>query len=183
VFSRLPEVGYQDDPVADWLTNWADYKLVEAATLLQQLYLQVYPSDASANSLDWLASMVGLTGAYWSTGWSQAVKVAMIQAAHPVLWPNKGTFYVIEYVLSTIHGLTYTLWQQSQLVMPFSMPATFGTNNLLYYVQLPLTYSRYGSQWKEAQRTINNFSPACVQGKVSHDKFYCGFDVLGDPMF
>lgn len=182
VFSRLPERGYRDNPIADALTSWVDEKLTAKADQLQSFYLQLDPSTASDEYLDYLAFLVGLSGSYWDTEWTPQVKRSLIAASHNYLWANRGTLGVIEFVLKT-HGISYDIWQDGSSVLPFKLPKTFGANRLRFFVRLPLRYARTSSEWREAERVLKCYAPAVVQCKVYYQGFRMSFSRLGDAMF
>lgn len=182
IYARLPYQGYQDNPVADWVTQWPDSYLVASATKAQQFYLEVSPDTAQNASLDYLGWLVGYSGTYWDPTWDPAIKRNFIRYSHSYLWPNRGTFGAIRKVLS-FYGFTYDIWQDGDLKLTFSLPGTFGTPQLRFYLRLPLAYDRAGYEWKEARRTLRNFAPAVVKASVSYQRFYLGFSRVGDPLF
>lgn len=182
IHSRLPVNGYQDNQVAEALTDWIDTKLTSHAAVLSAWHRNADPDLCHEDYLDWLASLVGLAGAYWDTAWSPQIKRDLIKLSHPVLWKRKGTLDCIRRVLGT-HQIQHQIWQESRLQMPFAMPGRFGTPTLRYCVQLPLKYRRSSQEWKEAARTVRNYSPAITKAQVCYEAFYLGFSKLGDPMF
>lgn len=182
VYKRLPYNGYQDNSLVDHISNWVDFRLTQASVLAQNFYREVSPDTAQDASLDYLAWLVGMSGQYWDTTWSSSVKRAMIRLAHPVLWKNRGTEVVLRKVLD-IHGIEYNIWTDGNLQLGFILPGTFGTPKLRFFLRLPLSYLRSGPVFREARRTVANFSPALVQKTVCYDRFYLGFSLLGDPLF
>lgn len=182
VFKRLPYNGYQNNDLVDHISNWVDFRLSQASALLQNFYKEVSPYTAQDSSLDYLAWLVGLSGQYWDRTWSSLVKRQMIRLAHPVLWKQRGTDTVLRTVLD-IHEISYNIWTDGNLQLPFVLSGTFGTPKLRFYLRLPITYPRSGPVFREARRTVANFSPALVQKGVCYDRFYLGFSLLGDPLF
>lgn len=180
-FLRLPERGYQDNVLTDALTTFADEKLVETADRLQNFYKELNPVTAKAESLDYLAAIVGMSKEYWDIQWSEVVKRQMIALA-PFLWKNRGTLRSISAVLG-VHGMTYRYWTDGSLRVPFPIGSKIGSSTLRIYVRLPLTYHRHGVEFREAQRTLNNYSPAVIESAVVYDKFYVGFSRVGEPVF
>ena len=181
VYERLPEYGYQDNPVADWLTQWVDSYLTGTAQTLQAFYNELDPDTAQDSSLDYLASLVGLFGVYYDTQWSSAVKRDFI-ASVGTLFSTRGTRSCIEQVLS-IHGYQYSIWLSGALTLPVKLPGTFGSNNLSFFLRLPIQYQYRGKEWREAERTLRNYAPAVVQSSVTYDRYYLGFSRLGQPLF
>jgi hypothetical protein len=51
------------------------------------------------------------------------------------------------------------------------------------YLKMPLEYLRYGPEFSEAQRTLDNYCPATVPYAVGYAHFYLGFSRLGEALF
>ena len=182
VYSRLPNVGFRDNQVANWLTTWADEELVKVREVAQEFYRTLDPDLCPVGRLDYCAWFYELTGSYWDVRWSEQVKRDMIRSARSYLWLHRGTAQVVKKVLD-IHGIAYSLWVPRALLVPFNLPGTFGGGALRWYLRLPIDYRRNGYQWKEAVRTVDNFAPVITKHKVVYRKFYLGFSVIGDPLF
>ena len=181
IYNRLPLKGYQDNLVADWLTLWVDEKLSGTASTLEAFWQNLIPETCPAVYLDYLGYLCGLSGQYWDTKWSTAVKRLMVANTHK-FWSDRGTMLTIKSVLD-IHRLTYTLWTNGALRLPFTLPNTFGTDDLRLYVRLPLIFQRTSQQFKEAQRTLRNYAPAVVKSAACFERFYLGFSYFSDPLF
>lgn len=204
VFFDLPQKGYQDNTPADWVTLWVDEKLTETAERMSGFWQQLDPTVAPESYLDYIAFLVGLSSNFWDLKWSSEVKREMILAAH-YLWSVKGTKAALKRVLdiqlstwvTTDAGDTlvseldiqltsvvnYHIWTPSVITLPFNLPGTFGSDNLVLWVQIPLQYQRATKEFKEAQRCLRNYAPAVVKSGVCFYKFYLGFSQLGDPLF
>lgn len=181
LYSRLPKQGYQDNPVANALTAWVDGKYISVKQQLEQFYRELSPETCKAEYLDYLAALVALADDYWQPQWSESVKRQMIANVSRLL-KRRGTYEAVRTVLA-IHDIDYRLWASTALLMPFAMPRSFGSDDLRYYLRLPLKYARLGAEFKEAQRTLRNWSAAFVRSAVCYEYFYCGYSILGDPMF
>lgn len=181
IYDRLPRQGYGDNTPSDWVTAWADEELSKVADRAQEFYKQVDPVTADSKSLDFLAWLVGMSGEYWDTTWTDPVKRQMISLAYS-LWKIRGTEASIRAVLE-IHGMDHDIWQKSDLRLSFKFPGVFGKPDLRFIVRLPLKYHRAGKEFTEAQRTIRNFAPAVIEAKVAYKGFYLSFSRLGDPLF
>jgi phage tail P2-like protein len=181
VFNRLPLRGYQDNETVDALTVWVDEKLTDTAKLLEGLPGELSPSTCQDKWLDYLGFLVGLSGSYWDIEWSSSVKRAMITEAHRN-WGRRGTIDSIRGILD-IHGFEYKLWTSSSLRLSFTLPATFGSDNLRLFIRLPLRYQRTSKEFKEAGRTLRNYAPVLIEAKEVFDGFYLGFSKIGDPLF
>ena len=181
VFSRLPQVGYQDNSVADWLTSWVDIELTNKKQQLEQFYTQLSPQTCASTSLDYLAFLVGLSGDYWSVNWTDVVKRQMIASATNI-FSSRGTVSCITQVL-TIVGVNAKLWWSGQTIVSFQLPVTLGSSDLRLFIRLPIQYQRNGYEWQEAQRVRRCYVPAMVSSMVCYDKFYLGMSRLGEPVF
>jgi phage tail P2-like protein len=182
VFKRLPIEGYQNNPVADALTQWVDERLIATKETLENFYRELDPDTAKDSSLDYLAYLVGLSDEFYYPEWSPEVKRAMIAASLSLLWPYRGTLKALRTVLD-IHSIDYDIWQPGELVLPFRLPGEFGTGGAEYYIRLPLRYQRSSLQWAEARRTLDNFGTFGIRSGVVYKAFYVGFSRLGEPLF
>lgn len=181
--SRLPDSGYRDNPTAQALVSWVDESLAAKAAQMQNLYKDLCdPATCRPEFLEYLAYLVGLSGAYWDIQWDTEVKRTLIKNAHSKLWRLRGTFHVIAFVLDT-HRIRHLLWTDGESVLSFRMPKTFGSAKLRFYLRLPIDYHRNGLEFREAQRTLRNYAPAIVEHKAVYEQFFCGFSKLGEPMF
>jgi len=181
LLEKLPYEGYQTNETVIALCASVDKDYSDLATLLQSMTANLTPSTAPNSYLDYLAYLVGFSGAYWDNSWSVGVKRAFITEAHS-LWRNKGTEATIRKVLG-FHAIQYDMWMQTNLTIPFVIPGLFSKKSLKYYIRLPITYARVSTQWREAERTIKNFSPTVVESKVCYNAFILGYSVLGEPVF
>ena len=181
VFLRLPKNGYGDNDLVDAITDWVDSKLMATLDKLGNFYKELDPTIARAESLDYLAATVGLNGRYWDVLWSDQVKRDMISSV-AFLWRNRGTDRCIRRVLD-LHGLTYDIWTDGSLKIPFTIPGTLGAALLRYYVRVPLTYHRFGLEYREAERTLRNYAPALIKARVVYRTFAVGISKVGDPLF
>lgn len=182
LFNRLPEKGYKDSQPTDAVTVWVDEYLVKTKQLLETFYLSLDPATCPDDQLDYLAYLVGLSGTFWDTRWSPEVKRAFINQSHVYLWRNRGTLACLKKVLD-IHNLSYDIWQDGNLTLPFAMSSAFGTAKMRLYIRLPLIYLRGQQEWLEANRTARNFVPAVVKHQVCYEYFALGISRLGEPMF
>lgn len=182
VFNRLPETGYQDNEVADALTQWGDEKLSIYKDTIEEFYKELDPVTCKDASLDYLGWLNGFSGRYWDQNWRPSVKRAMISNGHTYLWRRRGTLSAIQKVLD-IHGYMHHLWTDGQLRLPFPLGSKFASPKMRVYVRLPISYHRNGLEYREAIRTLENFAPAVVTHQACYDQFYLGFSRVGDPLF
>jgi phage tail-like protein len=180
-YHSLPIRNYQDNDVADWLTHWHDQKVVNTANILSNFYKAFDPFVAPEDYLNFLAYLVGLSQEYWDVKWSNDVKRQLISVAHE-LWSTKGTLLAISKVLD-IHQLEYAFWISSSIRLSFTLPVLVGSDDLRFYVRLPLKYSRTSSEFKEAERSLRNYSAAIVDARVMYEYFYLGFSQVGEAVF
>lgn len=182
ILHRLPQYGYQDNAIADALTFYPDLKLSGVKDLLERWYLELHPDTCQDASLDYLAYLVGFSGHFWDTRWSNPVKRDLIRASHAILWRKRGTFEAIRAVLD-IHGISYDIWTDGSLNLAFTLSGTFGSPKMRYYLRLPKTTPRVSPAFQEARRTLRLYSPAVTKSKVTYQAFYLGLSRLGDPLF
>lgn len=184
VFSRLPEKGYQDNIIADALTDFYDSKLVEVGTKVQALHTKLDPVTAPVEYLDWIAYLVGMVPPYYSNKWTAAVKRKAIAAANTI-FSYRGTFRGLDEALK-IHSFTYDIFSSDDLRLPFTFDGTntrFGSITDYVYVRLPLQYTRQSYQFREAKKAIDNYTALVTPALACYDKFYIGFSEIGDPIF
>lgn len=182
VFSRLPVTGFQDNPVVDWVTDYYDSKLVSTGLELEQLHTKLKPATAPADYLDYIAALMGLSSKYYNTSWSTATKRAYLQRAN-FIFANKGTRKALDASLS-IHGFEYTISTSADLMLPFTLPATFGdSSSNKVYIKLPIKYRRAGYEFSETSRALENYCSINTSVLTCYDKFYVGFSAVGDPLF
>ena len=181
IMNSLPQYGYQDNLVTDWLTAWVDSELSKTAEGLQNFYTNLQPDTAPSEYLDFLGWLVGFSDRYWDVSWSDSVKRGMIQNGYWIV-NHIGTLDSIRRVLD-VHQIPYDIWLDGNLNLPFKLSGTFGTPSLRYFIRVTLGVGRSSKAWKEVERTIRNFSAAPVRGRVSYQGFKLGYSKLGDPMF
>lgn len=181
VLNRLPEYGYQDNPVTSWLTNWSDLELLRVRNILEQWYLELSPHTCQDISLDYLSSLLGFSGVYWDTKWSSSTKRNVLAMANQ-LWLNRGTVKGLRMILNILVE-EYHIWTRGALEIPFSLPSTFGRNDMRVYIKLPLKYRDNGVQFYEAKRILTGYTPAVIEADVVYEQFYLGFSRLGQPLF
>ena len=183
VFNRLPIRGYQDNPIADALTQFYDAKVVAVGTQIEQLHTSLDPATAPASYLDWIAFLVGMVHPYYSLKWSDSVKRKAIAGASAI-FSNRGTLKGLSLAMD-IHDIQYSIYTSDDLRLPFTFTATtrFGLISQTVYVRLPLAYQRNGSQFLEATRAVRNYTAIVTPVLATYDAFYLDFSVFGDPLF
>lgn len=182
VLDRMPVKGYQDNKVAQILTDFPDSVTTETADKLEKFYLELDPATAQAGNLDYLAYLVGYSGSFWRSLWPPDLKRALIAEAHTYIWPHRGTLQVIRRLLF-LFGINADIWQAGTLTLPFTLPARFGGTPMRFFVRLDITHRRSERKWKEAEGILENYAPAFVRHAVVYDRFKLGFSKLGDPLF
>lgn len=182
-YSRLPVKGYQDNPIADALTQHYDTKLVSVGQQIEALHTKLDPVTAPVFYLDWLAFMVGMIDPYYSIGWSVSVKRLAIEKANSI-FEYRGTLLGLKMALD-IHGIIYTVYSSDDLRLPFTFTVDnrFGSVSSTVWVRLPLIYGRNSYGFLEARRAVRNYTALATPTSVCYDRFYLGFSVFGDPLF
>jgi hypothetical protein len=177
----LPYEGYQNNPTVQWITEGAGADLETATSKATTFYQTLIPDNATSQTLDYLAPLVGLTGGYWSTAWSLSTKRSMVKNAHQ-LWRTMGTEAAISLALTSVGVTGAKFWLRRRLSVLFKVPARLYSQNLKFYLTLPFPNSRAGYTWLEAERALRNFKPAIVDGSVCYNKFILGYSRVGDPI-
>lgn len=183
VFNRLPARGYQDNPVADALTQFYDDKLLSVGVQVQQLHTKLDPQNTPSSYLDWLAFLVGMIHPYYSVQWSESVKRMAIANANNI-FSYRGTVKGLTWAID-IHGFDYTIYSSDDLRLSFTLTATtrFGLTASTVFILLPLKYERTGYEFAETQRAIDNYTSIVTPVRSCYDKFYLGFSTFDDPLF
>jgi hypothetical protein len=181
IFHRLPVEGYQNNEVADWLTQWVDIKLMEKKAQLEGLPDKLTVAGCPVEWLDYLAFLVGLSGDYWDTKWTPAVKRSYL-TNFKYLWDNRGTFASLQRAFE-IHEYPFKIWKRGSIRLPFRIPKPFGREDLRFFVRLPVSYTRSGTDFKTVEKLTRNFTSVVARGRVVYNRFYLGRSVLGEPFF
>lgn len=181
LLSILPEQGYQDNPLSAALTAPTDLKYAEVLALLESMSTKLTVDGCPEEMLDYLAYLVGMSGAYWDSTWSASVKRGFICNA-AMLWRLKGTQRSIETALN-IHGIVYKIWVGNRITLPSKLPTTFGKRTLRFFVRLPLTTGRTSYDYLEANRVLTNYKPVVTDGRVCYEQFKLGYSKMGEPVF
>jgi phage tail-like protein len=183
VFNRLPVKGYQDNSIADALTQFYDSKLVAVGRQAENLHTKLDPNTTPEAYLDWLATLVGMVDPYYSLRWSVPVKRKAIATAQ-TLFRNRGTLKGLQLALD-IHGFSYQIHTSDDLRLPFLLTSEtkFGSISDIVFVRLPLEYPRRSYAFLEAERAVKHYTAITNPVKVCYDHFYLDYSVIGDPLF
>ncbi len=184
VFSRLPQRGYQDNQIADALTDFYDSKLTEVGTKVSQLHTKLDPASAPVEYLDFIAYLLGMVSPYYVDSWTTEVRRSVLINAQKI-FSNRGTFVGLDAALSP-HNFEYDVFSSNDLRLPFTFDGAntrFGSVTDSVFVRLPLKYTRAGYQFREAQRAIVNYTSIVTPTKACYDRFYIGFSEIDDPLF
>lgn len=182
-FNRLPVIGYQDNPIADALTQFYDEKLVAVGSQIQSFHTLLDPVTCPTKYLDYLAYLVGMVDPYYDTRWSERVKRLMIARAND-LFRMRGTKLGLSLALD-IQLIPYTYYNSSNLVLSFTFATTtkFGLDSQIVFVVItnPIVNTRLSEIWVEATRAVTNYTAIAAPVQVAYDHFYLGYSVFGDP--
>ena len=177
IYGRLPgaEEGYRIDeaaigydpeecpPVARWLTTPWDELLVELRNQIDAFPADALdPLTADAANLDWLAQFAGFTGRYWNPNWPENVKRQLIANAFELIWPMKGTAFLIEWLIE-LFGLDGEVHLQGAFrVNQNVIGDRLGGGTLKYWVRTPLGYLRDSPQWRLLEQINELYGPAAA---------------------
>lgn len=189
IYSRLPGINgrYQTEEkgnTADWLTVYFDELLIATKANVDDLPRQLNPSTCDAVPwLDFLAELCGYRGEYWDKAWPVPVKRSLLQNAFTLVWANKGSRAVIDFVLD-LFAIAHDIWLGDGFLAGITtLPGTVGAPEWRYYIRLPLQYLRNGSEFKLAEKINRLYGPVFCDSRVAYKQFYAGFSVAGDPVF
>jgi phage tail P2-like protein len=192
IFLRLPQYGWQDNQVADWITDPYDRILVE----LQQAILNfprdfIDPDTARSDALDWLAMLCGYWPSYWDTEWSDRIKRELIKN-HQFLWNYKGTQQELLYLLELFQLDATIEIQGAWRVGTTAIGGAIGGELLSYSILVNSVgkafYLRTSVKWRLIERLNRLFmpcwcSPISLNGSFVHyDKFRVGLSTVGEPI-
>lgn len=102
IFSRLPQV-YQDNPIADWLTDFWDELLVGVKAKYDDLPRQLNPLTCDREYLDFLAPILGWTEEVWDKDWTVDSKRRLLANSYTLIWPEKGSQKVLTFILTALN--------------------------------------------------------------------------------
>lgn len=195
VFRRLPIFGWQDadPPVADWIVGAYDEVLIE----IQQAILNferdfIVPETARSDALDWLAQLMGYTGEYWDTQWSDTVKRRLIADAQTVVWRYKGTFYLLQYLIGVFELESRIKLRLQWRIGTSKIGDAIGGGLLVYALILGSNttpgYVRDSSEWRLLERLNRLFMPCWCQPEtlngnyLHYHRWRVGRSAVGDPI-
>lgn len=199
VYSRLPGVneGYRKDedpnvvrddpvdpPIAKWLTDFWDALLIEKKAQLDDIRdRQFDPLECDPEWLDLLAVMSGFTEEYWDKAWPDDVKRQLIANSMSLIWSNKGSKEVLEFLLNAF-GLEYDIWQGDQFLAGIDVAGSeVGSPQWRYVIRVGLIYLRNSYEFKLAEKLNGLYGSLFTDNRVAYKQFYAGFSIAGDPVF
>lgn len=199
IYSRLPGVneGYQidedpnvvrddpqKDPVAKWLTDYWDALLVAKKAQLEDIRdRQFDPLRCDPEWLDLLAVMSGFTGPYWDKTWPVDVKRQLIANSMLLIWSNKGSEEVLQFLLDQF-GIVYDIWKGDQFLAGIDAAGSeVGSPQWRYVIRVGLEYLRNSYEFKLAEKLNSLYGALFTDNRVAYKQFYAGFSVAGDNVF
>ncbi|MBD2452240.1 hypothetical protein H6G76_35105 [Nostoc sp. FACHB-152] len=168
IFSRLPEV-YQENPVADWLTEYWDELLTQNKAKIDDLPRNLDPTTCDENWLDFLAPLCGFTGEYWDKSWKTSSKRLLLANSYTLIWKNKGSREVLSFVLNAL-GIEHEIWTGSSFILGVSQVSIdkLGSGAWQYKVLLPSRYAQEGYEFKLARKINRLFGPLWCKSEVRY---------------
>lgn len=168
ISSRLPEV-YQENEVAEYLTQFWDELLVGTKLKIDDLSRQLNPLECDENWLDFLAPLCGFTEVYWDKTWGAGAKRLLLHNSYSTIWPNKGSKEVLSLVL-TCFNIQHLITSRGDFIIgSSSVGDALGTSAWEYIIYLPTIYRNktqqklteklnilYGPCWCSTEIIFNN---------------------------
>jgi hypothetical protein len=180
IFRRLPVNGYQDNAIADILTQFADEFLIQAKGRLQDMERQVDPLQCDASWIDLLAVMAGFVGEYYDPTWPESIRRQLVANAFTLIWPYLGTQRVLDYLL-TLFAIEYQWRFRGSFYLNITpMPGVMGTPIPQYFIVVPYRYARNSYEFQLTEKLRRLYAPAHAQGRVCYPRFLLGLSVCGD---
>ncbi len=189
VYGQFPRSSgdFQGNPIVDAVTQPWDALIMEAKQEIDDFYKNyVDPETARVEALDSYTRFVyGFTDGYWDHGWSELIKRQLLKDAHSKIWANKGTLWLLEYLLDL-----FSIEAEVSIVGAFLLDTNvlgdrMGGEYLSYKILVhPLLYLDTGKEWKTITWIISKFMPAWCESVVLHSYFALDFsrldrDILG----
>lgn len=180
IYKRLPECGYDDNPIADWLTRFPDDVLVQTKNRVDDLERQVNPMTCDREWLNYLAALSGFVNEYWDRSWPDAIKRQIIAAGFTEIWPYLGTKRCMDFFLNL-----FSITHEWRFLGGFYLNLTplgsiLGTTGGKYYLILPFSYARTGHEFRLTEKFMRLFAPATAKGRACYPRFILGVSRLGD---
>lgn len=185
ILGRLPGINgkYSDNDVAKYLTAYWDELLVQTKGKVDDLYRQLDPLTCDEEWLDFLGFISGFSEGYSLSNYPVEAKRLMISRAFDLIWPNKGSKAVLEFILDALE-INHSLWAGENFLAGITeLPATLGGNEWRYYIRLPLIYLPNSDEFLRVELVKDLYGPVYADGGVCYDQFYAGFSRAGDPTF
>ncbi len=190
IFKSLPEYGWQDNEVADWITSAYDVVLIEFKGKILDFEKDfIDPDTAREDALDWLAQLCGYQPTYWDAGWKPHIKRELIKN-HQLVWGYKGTPELLKYLFE-LFGLeadirTVGAWQ----VGVTAIGSAIGGDLLSYSIVINSPgrafYLRTSDEWRLIEKLNRLFMPcwctsATLNGSFLHyNRWRVGLSQVGD---
>jgi hypothetical protein len=169
IYSRLPDCYKEDEEnISDWLTQYWDKLLLDTKTTVDDLPRQLDPLTCDEEWLDYLSILCGWYGEYWDVRWPAESKRTLLANSFTLIWPNKGSFEVLSFVLFTLGIKHFIQIGQSFLVGISEVGDRIGSVAWDYDILLPSTY--YRTDIEKLTNKINKlFGPCWCRSSVIFD--------------
>lgn len=194
IFKRLPQYGWQDNEVADWITEAYDQILIELKTAIENFPRDyIDPDTALSANLDWLAQLMGYTGEYWDSSWDDTIKRQLIKDAQQIVWRYKGSYFLLAYLLEIFELQHVQIKLQGQWTIGVSKVGdAIGGPLMVYSLVIGNDsnpgYIRASQAWRLIERLNRLYmpcwcSPITLNGNFLHyHRWRVGMSMVGDPI-
>jgi phage tail P2-like protein len=192
IFLRLPLYGWQDNAIADAITEPYDRSLIELKEAILNFPRDfIDPDTCRSDALDWLAQLMGFTGDYWDTNWPDSIKRQLIKDAQ-FIWSYKGTQQLLEYLLALFALDAVISIPGAWRVGITAIGNTIGGDLLTYSILINSAgkafYLRTSDEWRLIERLNRLFMPCWCSPTtlnsafVHYDRFRVGLSAVGEPI-
>jgi hypothetical protein len=171
IYSRLPDCYKPEDgeeeAISDWLTYYFDQLLIGTKDKADNLSINLDPLTCDVEWLSFLAPLCGWYG-IWDETWDTEAKRTLLSNSYTLIWPNKGSLEVLDFVLDTLGVRHLIKLGQSFLVDISLVGDPIGSIAWNYDILLPSEY--HGQpEYKLTERINRLFGPCWCESSIIFD--------------
>jgi len=169
IFSRLPDSAYRQNDVVDFVTYFPDQLLIDTKNSLDSLPVQLNPLTCDRIWLDYLSLLYGWVD-LWDLTWSDSTKRILLDNSFQKanIWANKGSFTILEFLLTTFSVRHIIQLGQSFLVDFSKVGDPIGSVSWQFDIILPGEYYNTNTT-KLVQWLKIHFTPCWCSSSIIYD--------------
>lgn len=184
VYNSLPKIfGGFENETTSYLTQYWDDLSIDCKTKIEQINQNFDIDNCNDVYLPLLAMLAGFSGEYSIDHYPPNVIRLLIKKSFDFIWHYKGSEKVLRFILNTLN-IPFFIWQGTLLLTDISkVPHILGIDNLSFFIQLPLCFTRNSFDWLETVRIIRLYTPAYTNIIICYDCFFADQSCAGEPIF